>query len=909
MQLQEMPAEEMVHMFIKGDEEGIRTFITNEGGTVKYPFRSYWAVAIKARSVMKLDTFSKIESIHFEHTPGQPLLSSSRAQTRVDLVHDGGHGLPQGYTGQGVIMGIIDAGIELQHEDFHFEDGSTRIIELWDQTMAVSQGTPTYGYGQVWDSTEINAGICPHGDQTIWYGHGTNTAGIAAGDGSSYVGYSGIAPETELIVVSSNFTAVGWTNTVADAVDYIFGRAEELGRPCVINASLGTYLGSHDARDFAAQAIEEDITFHPGRIMVCAAGNSGNQAPYHLGYEASEDTTFTWFETHSAASPGNGVIAFEVYGDVGDMDRLQFSVGADRVTPTCEFRGLVPFDSVPNRVNVIHADTLFSESGNFLAKVETYADTLFGTYRMLVVIESIDSVDYLYRFSVTGSGRFDVWSAVWIGYRDMISSGLPSQSQFPDIANYHLPDIKQSIVSSWACSDKVITVGNAINRTSYVDVDNNLVTLSGQTAGNIAGNSSYGPARTGITKPEVVAMGDNTLTAGAFFQLNSLLASTATRNRVGIGGMHHRAGGTSSASPVVAGIAALFLEKCPNASWSDFKQAIQQTTFAEDGFTGDLPNDRWGYGRIDALGALKFTTPDVSVVHPGSEFCEGEVLDVSLSDEFENVLWNTGDTSNQLVLDSAAVLSAIVQDERGCVGYSDTIAFIERPAPLKPILSLEGTMDLCFGSTQPLEVTQTYGSYEWSTGENTQGILVNSNGSCSCTVSNAFDCSTGSDSLLVAVLDEGPSPELHYRADGRLWMSVDSTWVDSIIWYRGGQFIIGASEFSLLPEEAGVYQVSYLDSNACSYSSNVLNVYALGENSLTDLSFSVYPQPMSNVLNISAELRLKKVEILDVRGSMLTQKDVNATKLELDVSDLAEGAYILRLETENGMVMTKRLIK
>ena len=336
MQLEELEPSTSIHMFVKADETRLRSFLAREKGTLKYAFRNYWSISIPAASVMKMDSLQGLSSIHFEQSKGQPLLSSSRAQTRVDQVHNGEGGLPQGYSGEGVILGIIDAGIELQHEDFHYPDGSTRIIELWDHNMGVSQRTPSYGYGQVWDSAEINAGLCPHGDQATWYGHGTNTAGIAAGDGSSYAGYVGIAPDAELIIVSSNFNAVGWTNTIADAVDFIFNKAEELGRPCVINASLGTYLGAHDARDFAAQSIEQSITEAPGRIMVCAAGNSGDQDPYHLGYEATEDTTFTWFQTASSSTPGNGIIAFEMYGDVGDMEPLQFSIGADKVNPYYE---------------------------------------------------------------------------------------------------------------------------------------------------------------------------------------------------------------------------------------------------------------------------------------------------------------------------------------------------------------------------------------------------------------------------------------------------------------------------------------------------------------------------------------------------------------------------------------------
>ena len=135
----------------------------------------------------------------------------------------------------------------------------------------------------------------PHEDQTNYYGHGTNTSGIAAGNGLSNAQFTGCAPQADLIIVSSKFTSFSWTSTVADAVDYIFERAEFYGKPCVINASIGSYLGSHDGRDIPTQLINDKLDESSGRIMVCAAGNSGEAHPYHLGYEATNDTSFTWF--------------------------------------------------------------------------------------------------------------------------------------------------------------------------------------------------------------------------------------------------------------------------------------------------------------------------------------------------------------------------------------------------------------------------------------------------------------------------------------------------------------------------------------------------------------------------------------------------------------------------------------
>lgn len=898
-----------MHLFVKGDREKIGAFVGAHKGTVKYSLKSYDAILLKASDVLSLDTASFITAIHFDGAKGEPLLSRSREHTRVEQVHQGGHRLPAAYTGSGVIVGVIDAGIELNHPDFQYANGDTRIIEVWDQTMQVSQRTPSYGYGQVWDSTEINDGICPHTDQGQWFGHGTNTAGIAAGDGSSYPGYKGIAPDAELIVVSSNFSAVGWTSTVADAVDYIFSKAEALGRPCVINASIGTYLGSHDGRDLATVAIEEDITAGPGKIMVCAAGNSGNQAPYHLGYEASSDTTFTWFRVQSGAQAGNGIIAFVMYGDVGDMEPLQFAIGADQLVPQYAYRGSTDFDSILNRINVIYEDTLLSTSGTYLGRVETYADSNNGTYRLQVLVDLIDSVDYNYRLMITASGRFDLWSANWLGYRNMLYQNLPTPAQYGEMSNYTLPDTKQSIVSAWACSDKVITVGNMTNRSTYTDVDNNVVILSGQTEGDIAANSSRGPARTGSVKPEVTAPGDNTLTAGAFFQLNNLLSNPNTRSRVGIGGMHHRAGGTSSASPVVAGIAALFLEKCPNGSWEGFKSAITSTTFEEDGFTGNLPNDQWGHGKIDALDALRLNTPRPALVFDDDEFCAGSYLNISLDEAVNEMLWNTGDTSLTIAVDESGLYFAQVSNEIGCLGYSDSLQVSKRPSPIKPSIEVSGNLPLCEGENVELSVIDGYGAYQWSNGSFKQAISIAEAGIYACTVSNLYHCKAVSDSIEVSLFPLMPIPMLHLQEDGVLRLIIDSLLATSTSWYLNDDAIEPTGPYSMEQPIQGVYQAAYEDTNGCTHFTDQINVYALGENPLGQTFFNIFPNPVQDVLNLNLSKPFQQWEIHDLRGRLIArgtlQKDVSL----IDVSELPRGVYQLSLLDGGEEKCSTRIVK
>jgi subtilisin family serine protease len=171
----------------------------------------------------------------------------------------------------------------------------------------------------------------------------------------------------------------------------------------------------------------------------------------------------------------------------------------------------------------------------------------------------------------------------------------------PDSMNYKLPDLNQTIVSSFQCLDNVITVGNYINRKSYIDYSGNPYIDPG-TQGERHITSSIGPTRDGRIKPEICAPGNMTVSAAVLSLIPNFLVSAPSA--VAQGGMHMRSGGTSFSSPCVAGVAALYLEKNPSATAMDVKNAILGCTI-KDNFTGTaLPNNYWGYGKVNAFGAL-----------------------------------------------------------------------------------------------------------------------------------------------------------------------------------------------------------------------------------------------------------------------------------------------------------------
>ena len=128
---------------------------------------------------------------------------------------------------------------------------------------------------------------------------------------------------------------------MVDAVNYVYSKAAALGKPCVINASLGNQFGMHDGRDLESQSISALIDARVGQSFVAAAGNEGDYGDVHLAYTVSPtDTNFTMF------SPISGNVFLLIAGDTSDLKDVEFSIGADKMSPIHEFRGDIGFQKV-----------------------------------------------------------------------------------------------------------------------------------------------------------------------------------------------------------------------------------------------------------------------------------------------------------------------------------------------------------------------------------------------------------------------------------------------------------------------------------------------------------------------------------------------------------------------------------
>ena len=270
---------------------------------------------------------------------------------------------------------------------------------------------------------------------------------------------------------------------------------------------------------------------------------------------------------------------------------VKYSVGAN--SPSFIDAGRIAYKNFSSAIGTIQLDTL-KHNGNRIGVVQTAADTSAGLYTLDITI-FIDSVNHKWRFETNGSGKIDSWNFDYVG------SNLPSVGTFPAMQFYKAPDSLMTMVSGFQCLDNVITVGNYINMTSWYDVNQNLQSIP-YTTGQISATSSHGPTRDGRLKPDITASGDQILSTGVLSLLPSIIANNPSN--VSLDSLHVMGGGTSSSSPVVAGLGALFLEMNPTTTVASFKQAITQCP-RTDSFTGsNLPNVVWGYGKLDGFAAI-----------------------------------------------------------------------------------------------------------------------------------------------------------------------------------------------------------------------------------------------------------------------------------------------------------------
>lgn len=365
-------------------------------------------------------------------------------------------------TGKGVIIAVMDSGIDYLHEDFIYPDGTSKILYLWDQTK---DGNPPKGYfiGTEYTRDDINKAIA-NKDSSLSQdevGSGTMLSGICAGLGNIKKEYAGVAQDAELIIVKLGKIDGYYNNAMtAAAVEYAYNKSVEMKMPIVINTSVG----SNSLAGFTTRMTSESTYYVRGLALVNGAGNEGNT------------------QTHTS-----GKVPL-----IGETKEIEVELGTDEE----EIEMQVWIDR-PYKVDITVVSPTGEESKNAGA---SNINEVHGTYDLEGTSYSIS---YVFPTSFSGqqftsiilsNAKKGIWKIKLIGTYTTTANYniyLPNRVFINKTTKFRESD-PQYTINYPATFDDIITVG------AY-NISNNSLWPS----------SSRGPNLAGIIKPDIVAPGVN----------------------------------------------------------------------------------------------------------------------------------------------------------------------------------------------------------------------------------------------------------------------------------------------------------------------------------------------------------------------------------------------------------------
>ncbi|WP_394834963.1 S8 family serine peptidase [Pendulispora rubella] len=594
-----VPNVQTVSMFVQSSNpESTRKLIEAAGGyvgtvagdilTARVPRNAVNTVA-SAPSVVRLEGARIVRS----------KLDKAAAAIKVDKVHAGTSPLSAPYKGAGVVVGVLDIGLDFQHAAFKKPDGKTRVRALWDQGAT---GTPPAGfsYGSECTAAQIDGDTCAHRSTQD---HGTHVTGIAAGSPVTGAPYVGVAPEADIVFVNlgnpADTSDEALSTAVCDAASYIFKLAAAANMPAVINMSIGEHSGPHDGTALGDKCL--DNLTGPGKILVAAAGNEGKGSVHatqelpvvvHATATASEQpVVLKWL-------PGkgeDGTTKGELY--LWSDSNVALSVRVGFASPSVG----TPTYSAPITVERPLAPSTLSNGSVSVGNVIGAGGSIPSGARGIQIAVQDSNKDGLedhqsWFLEVTGNGRFDAFIDTTSG------GGFLATDQAAGVTT----DSNMTIGFP-AIASKVLAVASFVSRNSWKAADGSeqVQRTAGPesppvTIGALSSFSSHGPSRNpnAAMKPDIAAPGEILASA-----LNSGASPAAERVAKSGPNGFLMAEGTSMASPMVTGVVALMLQKNRSVTVDDVRAVFDRTAVKPDGVTS-VPNTLWGRGKVDALAAL-----------------------------------------------------------------------------------------------------------------------------------------------------------------------------------------------------------------------------------------------------------------------------------------------------------------
>lgn len=573
-------------------------------------------------------------------------------------------GITSPYTGKGVILGIIDTGIDFQHKAFKDTSGNSRIVRAYTLSGSNSTSLTTYSSASSISGLTYDTNAEDHGTHTSSTAGGSSViisgTNVTVTDDHANATYGGMAPEADLVIAGLSSL---YTTSIGTAIQNICNYADQVGKPCVISLSLGSQVGPHDGTGTIASIVNQYAGNN--HIIVYAASNDAMRAEPFVDMGVNQGGGMYASGTSTSSKPMLVNVQRAFPNADGNVEMLMPTIVAyartANVPTSLKFHvvnvntGAIVYSSsaytTSTTISVTGSTGLAQYYKSSSSYTNTYGDA--GTIRLIRTQDTSNSKYYwvvyapimlstsysdsdgdgvynsdyafcvsVYPTSTTASTTIDMWENgySWFG----TDLNLSSNSY-----NY-CPGNDECSVSDNACYSKVISVGAYVTKNSITDYNGTTHDWSSDypNIGDHASFSSwqtagYGPLGTalphinapgarivaGINHYHTASVDDYSYwSTGDYGYIEDLVVNNSTSAYAAMEG-------TSMATPCVSGIVALWLQACLDAGKTpspDYIKEVMAATWDTDEWTAGTASGAHGaktfgtHGKINAIKGIQY---------------------------------------------------------------------------------------------------------------------------------------------------------------------------------------------------------------------------------------------------------------------------------------------------------------
>ena len=523
------------------------------------------------------------------------LSDKAKTITKAENAWNGlANGLPKAYNGQDVVIGVIDGGIEFNHIAFKDANGNSRVKAAY-LPNASSGGSAASVNGVSFPGRQYTGSqLSSINTDDTQESHGTHTSGCAGA--STIGGYSGMAPGADLVLCGLG--AYMSETSITNSAKYIANYAKSVGKPCVISISLGSNMGPHDGKSSICRALDQ-IANQFGAVILLAAGNEADATGYATKTLSSDSDVMTIIhegKTAYGSASGNlgSNAAIDIWNSTTDAMTVKVLVvnkntGAVLYTSDAMSSGTITTSQM--------GTTYFSN-----VNIQIQSGTSFGRRELYInpTVSGVKNSAYRIAYVISGKSgnRIQAWTEG--GYYSVITSS-------GSVSGYTVTHgTAEGTMTDDICGARTISVGAMCSRLS---TPKNSFSNSPYSLNDVAYFSSYGTDFGGTDHPFITAPGHAVIAPinkYDTYNYSSSYLNYCEYNTTLFGQKDYwdAFSGTSMATPIAAGVVALYLQADPTLNVDGVKDVIAHTATAYS--NPQSPAKQRGHGIINALTGIQY---------------------------------------------------------------------------------------------------------------------------------------------------------------------------------------------------------------------------------------------------------------------------------------------------------------